>query len=299
LILFLLGTGGLIKKLYFDNSEKSLKTYEDKEIYWLASDISLGSKDSIEACDNYLKSSEGNLLTFVHLGKDGYVAEMRVPPNSKVWSNGSLENIKSYHGKKVENKLDESVINNNELKIVYTLKDGTQQTFKYVQGEDVNVRYLISAVPGNNALQAVLAESKKNGKLGMREVRCKGPISVDLKADESKVSTIANEKSQHDLIVEWDNEIFVECSANQTALLAYSISNGKDSSDIITGVNRLTEIRKIKQSAGVLTEEKFNQLLTQKNSEIPMGAIVAPHRNVEWFSENCVKKVNEIISTRQ
>jgi hypothetical protein len=34
----------------------------------------------------------------------------------------------------------------------------------------------------------------------------------------------------------------------------------------------------------------------QKNSEIPRGAIAAPHRSGDWFKENCVQKLNEIIN---
>jgi hypothetical protein len=118
------------------------------------------------------------------------------------------------------------------------------------------------------------------------------------KAEAANNSSSASQKTQLDMIVEWDNEIFAECSAIQTALLAYSINSGKDISYATTGVNRLNEIRKIKQSANVLTEEKFNQLLTLKNSEIPRGAIIPAHRTEEWFVENCVNKVTEIINNR-
>lgn len=179
------------------SQQSKQKIFDAKDVYWVAVEESLVEDKKIKNCDDLLKASDRLILTFSRLDSNGYAYTLRLPQKSKAWENTALENFKKMHGQSGVNQLKKSSLSDGKLSMTFVDPAGTQQTIDYVLQKSGNGRYMVKATPGNDALNNSIEAHKKQGKPGMFEMRCEGPIATNTPtaAKNSEANAITQIKS--------------------------------------------------------------------------------------------------------
>jgi hypothetical protein len=147
--------------------------YDEKDVYWVNIEESLANKNRVDSCDRLFNISKESYLGFERI--DSASRYYFLIPTSKAMK-GSAPTSGTMKLKKVDFK-------NKKLIITTIRDDGQEVTSEYQIEKSGNARYFVAS--DNDNLNELIEKAKKEGKAGIFQAKCKGPLTPIVKSDSS------------------------------------------------------------------------------------------------------------------